>query len=110
VSFIRRREMKRNYFAPDDFEVTEKLREWARETFSIDDKEIDRQTEEWHDFEYRRAYSDWTRCWRRWFRQAEKFDTLKREHKPRRPEELTDDQRQADILAFERDKKKWGVS
>ena len=99
----------RSHFVPDNFIVTDELRSWAKATFRIDDKEVDRQTEEWRDFEYKRAYTDWTRCWRRWFRQAEKYDTLKREHKPRVVEVLSEDQRQKDILKWNEDMKRLRV-
>ena len=86
----------RSHFVPDNFIVTDELRSWAKTTFRIDDKEVDRQTEEWRDFEYKRAYTDWTRCWRRWFRQAEKYATLKREHKPRGIEVISDETKKSD--------------
>jgi len=95
--------MKRTYFAPDDFDVTPDRLKWAMQTFSITEKEVKRQTEEWHDHEYKRAYSDWNRAWKRWFRQADKFGTLHRDRKLRVVEEVSDEQRQADILSFEND-------
>ena len=95
--------MKRSHFPPDDFEVTPERLEWAMKEFGISEKEVMRQTDEWHDFEYKRAYHDWNRAWKRWLRQADKFGTLHRERKPVRLLEVTPEQRQADILAFERD-------
>ena len=95
--------MKRSYFAPDDFDVTPERLQWAMETFGITTAEVERQTDEWHDHEYKRAYSDWNRAWKRWFRQADKYGTLRRERKLRVVEAITEDQRQADIQAFERD-------
>lgn len=95
--------MKRSHIPPDSFVPTEEQIKWAVDTFSISEKEVERQTDEWHDFEYKRAYSDWNRAWKRWFRQADKFGTLHRETKPRVVEVVTDEQRKADVLAFERD-------
>lgn len=95
--------MKKSFFAPDDFDLTQERKKWAMETFNITEEEVMRQTDEWHDYEYKRAYSDWNRAWKRWFRQADKFGTLKRERQLRAVKELTQEQRQADILAFERD-------
>lgn len=95
--------MKRSYFAPDDFEPTEAQVGWAMKEFNISKDEVIRQTEEWHDHEYKRAYSDWNRAWKRWFRQAEKFGTLRRERKRRVVEELTDEQRQKDLAKWEQD-------
>ena len=95
--------MRKSHFPPDDFEPTEDQIKWAIDTFRISKAEVLRQTDEWHDFEYKRKYFDWNRAWKRWFRQAEKYDTLKREHKPRVVEQVTEEQRKADLLAFERD-------
>jgi hypothetical protein len=95
-------EMK-SRFAPDDFEVTTERLQWAMKTFDITEQEVLRQTELWHDHEYKRAYFDWNRAWRRWFRQCEVYGTFKRPVKHRRPEEITTEQRKADILKFERD-------
>ena len=36
------------------------------DSFNITAKEVERQTDEWHDHEYKRAYSDWNRAWKRW--------------------------------------------
>jgi hypothetical protein len=95
--------MKRSYFAPDDFDVTPERMNWAIQTFGITAGEVERQTDEWHDFEYKRAYSDWNRAWRRWFRQADKYDTLRREHKPRLVEVISDEQLVADRLKADRE-------
>lgn len=102
--------MKKGHFAPDDFEITPERLEWAMQAFRITKEEVERQTEEWHDFEYRRAYSDWNRAWRRWFRQADKFGTLKREAKPRRPEVVSAEQRTQDVRKWEEDMQRMGVS
>lgn len=102
--------MKRSHFAPDDFEITEDRLKWAMETFGITKKEVERQTDEWHDYEYKRAYSDWNRAWKRWFRQADKFGTLHRERVVRKPQEVSDEERQADLLKWERDMERLGVS
>ncbi len=95
--------MKRSYCPPNDFEITEKHLAWAIKTFNITEKEVERQTELWHEWEYKRAYFDWNRAWKRWFRQADKYGLLHRDVKPRVVEVVTDEQRQADILAFESD-------
>lgn len=102
--------MKRSYVPPDDFEVTPERLEWAMQTFQITEEEVKRQTDEWHDFEYRRAYSDWNRAWKRWFRQAEKFGTLRREHKPRRPEVVSEEQRTQDVRKWQEDMERLGIS
>lgn len=104
-----RQEMKRSYTAPDDFEPTPEQIKWAIDTFRISKNEVLRQTEEWKDFEYKRAYFDWNRAWKRWFRQAEKFDTLKRERVYRKPEEVTEEQRQEDIRRWNEDMRRLRV-
>ena len=93
--------MKRTYIAPDDFQVTPDRLKWACDTFNISEKEVERQTEEWHDHEYRKPYFDWPRAWKRWFRCADKFGTLKREHKPRQVEIVTKEMRAEDQRKFD---------
>ena len=88
--------MKRSYFAPDNFEITVERLQWAVDTFKITKAEVERQTELWHEYEYRRAYSDWNRAWKRWFRMAQKYDTLKRPLKARQAEQVSDKQRKDD--------------
>ena len=88
---------------PKGFIVTDELKEWAKKKFQVDDEEVERQEEEWRDHEYKRSYSHWDKVWRNWWRRANEFDTIKRPMQRRTVEKLTDEQRQADILAFERD-------
>ena len=79
--------MKRSHFAPDDFEITADRLQWAMDTFKITKAEVGRQTELWHEYEYVRVYSDWNRAWKRWFRMAQKYETLKRPLKARQAEQ-----------------------
>ena len=95
--------MKRSYVAPDDFKVTLERMRWAMTTFEITAKEVQRQTELWHEHEYKRAYSDWGRAWKRWFRMAEEYGKLKREYKLRLVEVITEEQRQADRKKADRE-------
>ena len=95
--------MPKSYFAPDDFEITAERLRWAVTTFNISEDEVYRQTELWHEHEYKRAYSDWNRAWKRWFRMADKYDTLKRKHSYRRPEELSPEQKREDAEKAEAD-------
>ena len=88
--------MKRSHFAPDDFEITADRLQWAMDTFKITKAEVKRQTELWHEYEYKRAYLDWNRAWKRWFRMAQKYDTLKRPLKARQVEQVSDKQRKDD--------------
>ena len=93
--------MKRSYTAPDDFEITPERLKWAMETFNISQSEVERQTEMWHEHEYQRAYFDWSRAWKRWFRCADKFGTLKRERKYTKPEQITPEMRADDQRKFD---------
>ena len=74
---------------------------WAIDKFGITRSEVDRQTEEFIDHEFRRNYTDWNRAYRNWFRSADKYDLLKRERKPWKPEVVTDDMRAEDIRKFD---------
>lgn len=91
--------MKRSYIAPDDFEVTPDRLKWAMETFNISENEVSRQTELWHEFEYKRAYGDWGRAWKRWFRQADKYQLLERERTYTTIDEVSEEQIKADRVA-----------
>jgi hypothetical protein len=102
--------MSRGYFVPDSFTVTDGLRAWAKAKYHIDDAEIDRQFELMQDHEFRRQYSDWSRVFRNWIRKADELGTLKRKRTQRRPEELSAEQKQRDLLKWEVDMKRLGVT
>jgi uncharacterized protein YdaU (DUF1376 family) len=56
---------------PDDFVVTDSLREWA-----IDNKitiDIDAQTKEMRDYTYKTTQVDWQGAWRNWMRKAQTY-------------------------------------
>ena len=99
----------RTYFVPDAFEPDDKLIEWAKKTFSITEGEIERQLELCKDHEFRRPYSCWTRVFRNWLRKCEELGTFKRERKLRQPEELSKEDRQADLLKWREDMKAKGI-
>lgn len=88
--------LKRYYFCPDDFVLTPDIEQWAMQTFKVDKKEVYRQLELMRDHEFLRPYSSWDRVFRNWMRKAEDFQTLRRERQYRRPEELSEAQREAD--------------
>lgn len=97
-------------FVPNSFEVTQHMRDHVILRHDITDEEVDRQIYEWRLHEYRRAYSDWTRAFYRWFDRANDFGTLRRERKLRQPEEPTEEQRILDLEKYRRDmKEKYGV-
>jgi len=66
-------------FVPDTWKPREADIEWAKKTFKITGEEVARQLEEFRDHEFRRDYTDFNRCFRNWFRTADKFELLKRE-------------------------------
>ena len=100
--------MTKSRFAPDSFVVTTERMKWAMDEFNISEKEVDRQTMLWHEWEYARAYSDWGRAWKRWFRQAQQYDKFKREHVHKTIKEVLPKQKEADILAFHAQMKRFG--
>ena len=95
--------MPRSRFVPDGWVPREKDILWAMKKFNISRDEVARQAESFIDYEFKRAYSDWNRAFRNWFRTGDKYQLLMKERQYRKPEQLTDEQREADILAFEKD-------
>ena len=97
-------------FVPDDWELSVKLRQFARNK-GLSDSQIDEQEERFRDCQFPRDIKCWDRCWRRWVRNAIDWGKVvpSVEPKHRKPEQLSDEQRQADILAFERDMRRLGV-
>ena len=85
-------------FVPDNFKPRESDIEWAMKKFNISRDEVDNQLEEFIDHEFKRSYTDWNRCFRNWFRTAEKYSLLKREFKHRRPEELSTEELERDRI------------
>jgi hypothetical protein len=114
--------MSRFYFVPDNFKLSEDLRQFARDKgFSETDIEeqeekwrdhqyIEEQEEKWRDHQYRTPRIDAARCWRNWVRNSIKFGDVTPSVTPqyRKQAELTEDQRTADIIKFERDMKRFG--
>jgi hypothetical protein len=94
---------KRSYFVPESWYPSDSLIQWAMDEFKVHSGEAFRQARLMHDHEFRRPYSCWDRVFRNWMRKAEELGTLRRERKLRQPEELSEDQRQADILKFKND-------
>jgi uncharacterized protein YdaU (DUF1376 family) len=60
--------------APEDFQVTEKMRLWAK-TEKLD-ADLDAETRLFMDHEYEKPKSDWPAAWRNWIRNAPKFKML----------------------------------
>ena len=83
-------------FVPDNWNPRPEDITWAINNFNITRQEADRQLEELRDYEFKRHYTDFNRVYRNWFRTADKHDLLKREHKPRLVEEVSEEQLQKD--------------
>lgn len=96
-------------FLPDSFKPRETDIDWAIKKFNIDKAEVENQLEQLRDHEFRRNYTEWNRVFRNWFRTADKHQLLKREHKRRQVEVLTDEQRAEDIRKWEDDMRKLKV-
>lgn len=99
--------MKR--FVPDDWILTDKLSDYARKK-GLSDNQIEDQEEAFRLCQFPRDILCWDRAWQRWIRNAIEWGkvvpTVVREY--RQPEELSEGQRQADILKFEEHMKKLG--
>ena len=87
-------------FVPDNFKPRESDIKWAMDKFKITRDEVDNQLEEFIDHEFKRSYTDWNRCFRNWFRTADKYSLLTRERVYRQPEVIHPKQKEADIIAF----------
>lgn len=53
---------------PDDFDVTDALRDWATENASGVD--LARETDKFRDYTFKTAHTDWAGAWRNWMRRA----------------------------------------
>lgn len=91
-------------FIPKDWFPDEKLIAWTKAK-GLSDTQIEQMVEDIKDHQYKRPMMREDACWRNWVKRAIKWEhvtpTVQREY--RRPQELSDAQRQADILAFEND-------
>ena len=85
--------MKRSYTCPDSFKLTDSDVQWAVDKYRIIPAEVWRQFEMMQENEFKRPYSHWNLVWKRWLRSAEKYELLKREHKPRTIQNMTDQER-----------------
>ncbi len=95
------------YFVPDDFVLTDELRDFAR-NLGLTDGQIDEQEDKWRDHQYKSPRKCAVRCWRNWIRNAIKFGDAvpAQNHTLRTPETLSDEQRAADVAAAWRDMNK----
>ena len=97
--------MKPSRFVPKDWKLTDRLKQYARDK-GLSDSQIETEVESFRVCERKRPIRDWDRAWMRWVHEGIKKGwivpvTTKRAY--RRPQAVSDEQRQADILAFESD-------
>ncbi len=81
---------------PANFKPRQKDIDWAMAEFNISRKEVDRQIVLFCDHEYPRSYTHWNRALRNWFRRGDEYKKLRREPVYRQPEELSQEQHDAD--------------
>ena len=84
-------------FVPEDFILTDKLKDFARDK-GYTDKHLEDQEEQWRDHQYKTVIKCWDRAWRRWVRNSIEWGkvvpaTVK---EYTMPQELSDAERQAD--------------
>lgn len=91
-------------FFPEDYELDDKLLKWTKGK-GLSDKQIEDQMERIKMHEFSPMRSCPRRTWQRWIMNAIDWGrvvpSVTREY--RQPQTLSEEQRQADILAFERD-------
>ena len=96
---------------PEDFEITEKMRKWADE--KIPRVDIDRETEKFIDYwlAHGKRMANWEATWRNWMRRCPEMGGYMKSpaSTPRKPEQITEEQRQRDREAWERDMQRLGV-
>lgn len=63
---------------PEDFEISEGMRQWAVE--KAPDVDLAAETEKFRDWEYKSAKTDWIATWRTWMRRAQETAKPKSQH------------------------------
>ena len=97
-------------FVPDDWELTEKLRDYARKK-GLTEATIDDQEEAFRICQFNRVIKNYDLAWMRWIRNAIEWGKVQpvQEVRHRMPEELTPEQKRLDQLRFEEDMKRLRV-
>ena len=104
----------RTCFVPESWELTDALREWTTEYRTIDGLQIDpttidRLVDEFRDVEFPKPRKCFDRCWRRFIRNQIEWGKAKMIAPRRKPQEITEDERQQDILKFREQMQQYGV-
>jgi hypothetical protein len=61
----------RSRTVPEDFQITDALREWAKA--KAPNVNLEAETEKFRDHEFRDPHSDWPKAWRQWMRRSPEF-------------------------------------
>ena len=96
------------WFCPEDFELSEKSRQFAKGK-GMTDEQISDALEAMRDWEFQKRRTDWDRVFRNWIRKGIEWGQITPVRKPRRPEEITEEQRQEDIRKWKEEMKRFGV-
>lgn len=102
--------MSKWFFVPEEWEISSALRKWAYGK-GLSDRQIDELEEAFRDHQFKRPMMRADACFRNWIRNAIKWGdvTPAVTKQYRRPEELSNEQRQADLLKWEQDMKRLKV-
>lgn len=97
-------------FVPDDWVLTDKLRQYARDK-RLTDATIDDQEEAFRLCQFNRDIKCFDRAWMRWIRSAIEWGKVQpiQEPKYRTTEVISDEQRQKDIEKFNEQMKTFKV-
>ena len=101
--------MSKWYFVPDSWEMSESLLTWTKAK-GLTDKTIEDELESFRDHQYKKPMMRPDACWRNWVKNGIRFGQIVPVASPtyRTVVELTDEQKSADVIAFERDMKRYG--
>ena len=100
--------MSRWYFVPDDWVMSDELLAWTKAK-GLTDQTIENELESFRDHQYKRLMIDPNRCWRNWVRNGIRWGNITPVIAPsyRTIEEELPAERDAAILAFNRDMKRY---
>jgi hypothetical protein len=98
-----------SWFCPEDFEINEKSREFAKAK-GMTDSQIQDALEAMKDHEYPKKRTEWNMAFRNWIRRGMEWGQIVPAHKPRKVEEVTDEQLQKDREDWAKDiRERFGI-
>ncbi len=100
--------MPKFYFIPNDWNLSEDLLQWTKAK-GLSDKSIEDEIESFRDHQYKRPMQRADACWRNWIKNGIKWGSIETvsASQYRTVEELSPEQKKADVLAFDRDMKRY---